>query len=286
MRVIVCVKQVPETTEVQIDPETKTMVRGGVPSIVNPFDEFAVEEGIRIRERYGGKVTVISMGPPQAEEALKTCLAMGADEGILLCDMLLMGSDTLATSYALSKVIEQLEFEIILCGQQAIDGDTGQVGPGIAENLSIPQVTYVSKVMINDSGKRVTVHRETEEGYVVIECKLPVLLAVSKGINEPRSPSEEVLIRPISKLAVADLACDPNRLGMEGSPTQVMEIFPPELRKRGEFIIDSSLPASERIRLILSGGIEEKKGGIMLEREPAKIAEKVAKYIFDEKLIL
>lgn len=285
-QVIVCVKQVPEVTEVKIDPKTKTLIREGVPSIVNPFDEFAVEEAIRIRERYGGKVVVISMGPAQAEEALNTCLAMGVDEAILLTDKLLIGADTVATSYALSKVIEQLgKFEIILCGQQAIDGDTAQVGPGIAENLGIPQVTYVSKIMIDEPGGRVTVHREIEEGYEVIECKFPVLLSVTKGINEPRSPSIEKLTKHVRSLCATDLSCDLNRLGMEGSYTQVIDIFPPKPRKQEGFTIDSRLPAAERIRLILSGGVKEKRGEIIQERNPDRIAERVTKYLFDRGLI-
>jgi electron transfer flavoprotein beta subunit len=145
--VLVCIKQVPDVTEMKIDPETHTLLREGVPSIVNPFDEHAVEAAVRIREALGGKVTVISMGPPQAEEALRQCLQMGADEAFLISDRALVGSDTIATSYCLSRAIATIgKCDLILCGQQAIDGDTAQVGPGIAENLSLPQVTCVSSI--------------------------------------------------------------------------------------------------------------------------------------------
>jgi electron transfer flavoprotein beta subunit len=285
-QVIVCVKQVPEVTEVKIHPETKALIREGVPSIVNPFDEFAVEEAIRIRERHGGTVVAISMGPPQAEQALNTCLAMGVDEAILLSDKLLIGADTIATSYALSKVIEQLgEFEIILCGQQAIDGDTGQVGPGIAENLGIAQVTYVSRVIIDEPGGKATLQREIEEGYELIECKFPVLLSVTKGINEPRFPSKEKPTKHVRSLCATDLSCDLNRLGMEGSYTQVIDIFPPKPRKREGFTIDSRLSAAERIGLILSGGVKEKTGEIMEGKPPDQIAEKVTDYLSDRGLI-
>ena len=285
-QIIVCVKQVPDVTEVKMDPETRTLIRDGVPSIVNPFDEFAVEEAIRIRERYGGTVVVISMGPPQAEQALNTCLAMGVDEAILLSDKMLIGADTIATSYALSKVVEQLgEFEIILCGQQATDGDTGQVGPGIAENLGIPQVTYVSKIIIDEPRGKVTVQREIEEGYEVIECRFPVLLSVTKGINEPRSPSQEKPTKDVRRLSATDLSCDLERLGMEGSYTEVIDIFPPKPRQQDGFTIDSRLPAAERIRLLLSGGVREKKGEIIRGKTPDQIAETVKDYLSDRGLI-
>ena len=189
MKIIVCVKQVPEITEVKIDPVTHTLVREGVPSILNPFDEFAVEEALRIREKHGGEVTAVTMGPPQAREALIKCLAMGADRAILLTDRAFAGADTWATAYTLSLAIKRLEHDIILCGKQAIDGDTAQVGPELAENLGIPQITFVKKVEVDEKSRKVLVHRETEDGYEVIECRLPVLLTAIKGLNEPRLPS-------------------------------------------------------------------------------------------------
>ena len=157
MHAIVCIKQVPDTSEVKIDPERGTLIREGVPSIINPFDTYAIEEAVRLKERLGGKVTVISMGPPQAKEALKEALAMGCDEAILLSDRAFAGSDTWATAYTLSQAIRRLgAFDLILCGKQAIDGDTGQVGPGIARQLSINQLTYVFKIQELDlAGQRI-----------------------------------------------------------------------------------------------------------------------------------
>jgi electron transfer flavoprotein beta subunit len=188
MDILVCVKQVPDTTEVKIDPKTNTLIRQGVPSIVNPFDKNAVEAALQLKEKHGGKVTVISMGPPQAKDALKECLAMGADEAALISDRAFGGADTLATSYTLAAGIRKLgKFDVIICGKQAIDGDTAQVGPEIAEYLDIPQITYVAKVEVN--GDIARVEREHEEGYEIIETTLPVLLTVVKSINEPRFPT-------------------------------------------------------------------------------------------------
>jgi electron transfer flavoprotein beta subunit len=188
MNIIVCVKQVPDTTEVKINPETNTLVREGVPSIINPFDENAIEEALRLREKHGGKVTVITMGPPQASEALRQAVAMGADEVVLVSDRAFAGSDTWATSYTLSQTIKVLgAFDVIFCGKQAIDGDTAQVGPGIAEWLGIPQVTFASKVELD--GKKAKIERLLEEVNEVVECPLPLVITVVKQINEPRLPS-------------------------------------------------------------------------------------------------
>ncbi|HEY3423876.1 MAG TPA: electron transfer flavoprotein subunit beta/FixA family protein, partial [Negativicutes bacterium] len=188
MEIVVCVKQVPDTTEVKIDPQTNTLIRQGVPSIVNPFDKNAVEAALQLREKHGGKVTIISMGPPQTKDALKECLAMGADEAILMSDRAFGGADTLATSHTLAAGIRKLgQVDMIICGKQAIDGDTAQVGPEIAEHLNIPQVTYVAKVEVE--GNVVRVEREQEDGYEIIETSTPVLLTVVKSINEPRYPT-------------------------------------------------------------------------------------------------
>ncbi|MDI6606628.1 MAG: electron transfer flavoprotein subunit beta/FixA family protein, partial [Candidatus Omnitrophota bacterium] len=212
MNIIVCIKQVPETTEVRINPETNTLIREGVKSIINPFDMYAIEEGIRLKEKFGGKVTAITMGPPQAESALREAISMGVDEGILLCDRVFAGSDTWATSYTLSGAIKKIAsrdggFDLIVCGKQASDGDTAQVGPGISMHLDIPQVTYVKKIekVTFSSGhcepltqggngeaiskKVMRVERLMEEGYEIIEIPLPALLTVVKEINEPRLPS-------------------------------------------------------------------------------------------------
>lgn len=238
MNIIVCIKQVPDTTEVKINPETGTLIREGVPSIVNPFDTYAIEEGLRLKEKFGGKVTVISMGPPQALEALKEAVAMGADEAILLSDRAFAGSDTWATAYTLSQAIRKLgAFDIILCGKQAIDGDTGQVGPGIARQLDITQLTYVFKIQkLDPDAGTIVVERLLEEGREVVAGKLPALLTVVKDINQPRYPTF-LGIRRATKMQIpvwtaADLSgVDQGKLGLKGSPTQVVRVFNPPKRE-------------------------------------------------------
>ncbi|MDP2939893.1 MAG: electron transfer flavoprotein subunit beta/FixA family protein [Candidatus Omnitrophota bacterium] len=237
MNIIVCIKQVPETTDVRINPETNTLIREGVKSIINPFDMYAIEEAIRLKEKFGGLVTVVSMGPPQAEAALREAIAMGADEAVLVSDRAFAGSDTLATSYTLSSAIQKIgKFDLILCGKQASDGDTAQVGPGIAVLLDIPQVTFVKKIEeINQNLARV--ERLTEEGFEIIECPLPALFTVVKEINTPRLPSLRGLMRSkqakILHLSSANLDVEMERLGLNGSPTQVIKIFTPAPRKGG-----------------------------------------------------
>ncbi|MEM2143922.1 MAG: electron transfer flavoprotein subunit beta/FixA family protein [Candidatus Jordarchaeaceae archaeon] len=253
MKIIVCIKQVPEVTEVKIDPKTNTLIREGVPSIVNPFDEIAVEEAVRMKEKYGGEVTVVTMGPPQARQALMKCLSMGADKGVLLTDRAFAGSDTWATAYTLAQAIRKMEYDLILCGTRAIDGDTGQVGPELAENLGITPITYAKKVEVDKERKRVTVHRETEEGYEVIECRLPVLLTAIKGLNEPRIPSlREIMLakkKEIKELTLADLGGDPQSYGLRGSFTEVVRIFTPK-KKEGGIIIREEDPAASAKKLV------------------------------------
>ena len=239
MEIVVCVKQVPDTTEVKIDPVTNTLVRQGVPSIVNPFDVNAVEEAIRLKEKHGGKVTVISMGPPQAKDALKECLAMGADAAILISDRAFGGSDTLATSYTLASAIRKLgKVDIVFFGKQAIDGDTAQVGPETAEHLGIAQVTYVAKIDVE--GDVVRAQREHDDGYEIIEVKLPIAVSVVKSINEPRFPTVKGLMKAnraeIPVWTANDLVVDENRLGLKGSPTKVLKIFTPTHRTQGVII--------------------------------------------------
>jgi len=241
MNFIICIKQVPGTTEVKIDPRTNTLIREGVESIVNPFDTYAIEEGLRLKERMGGKVTVISMGPPQAESALREALSMGCDEAVLLTDPAFAGSDTLATSYTLACGIRKIgEFSLIICGKQAIDGDTAQVGPGIAEKLGIPAVTYVKKIE-DISEAHIRVERMMEEGYEVVEMGLPALITVVKEINEPRLPSLKGMMRAkkakIDIWNASDIACEKERIGQLGSPTIVNKIFTPPPRKGGEIIL-------------------------------------------------
>ncbi len=214
-------------------------MRQGVPSIINPFDKNALEAALQLKELHGGRVTVISMGPPQAKDALKECLAMGADEAILISDRLFGGADTLATSLTLAAAIRKLgEYDLIICGKQAIDGDTAQVGPEIAEHLGIPQITYVAKIEFD--GDKYRAEREHEDSYEIIEAGRPVLITVVKSINEPRYPSVKGLMkanrREIPVWTAEMLAVDQEQVGLAGSPTQVRRIFTPEQRVQGEII--------------------------------------------------
>jgi len=241
MKIVVCIKQVPEVSEVRINPVTNTLVREGVPSIINPFDTYAIEEGVRLREKFGGTVVMLTMGPPQAETALRQALEAGADEMILLSDRAFAGSDTLATSYALSAAIRKIgDFDLILCGKQAMDGDTGQVGPGIAEFLDLPLVTYVKKIREIEPGKRILVEAMTDHGYDVLECPLPAVLTVVKEINTPRLPSLRTKMKAKSgKVTVwkaEDVAAPAERIGLAGSPTAVWKIFVPKPRSGGEML--------------------------------------------------
>lgn len=257
MNIIVCIKQVPETTEVRINPETNTLIREGVKSIINPFDMYAIEEGVRLKEKFGGKVTVLAMGPPQADSALREAISMGADEGWLVCDRAFAGSDTWATSYTLSGAIKKTgSFDLIICGKQASDGDTAQVGPGISAHLDIPQVTYVKKIE-EVKEKSMRVERMMEEGYEVIETPLPALITVVKEINEPRLPSLKGMMRAkqakITLLTQKELNLDPQQIGLCGSPTQVVKIFTPPQRTGGQ-ILKGEIPeiASQLVDLLRS----------------------------------
>lgn len=258
MDIIVCIKQVPETTEVRINPETNTLIREGVKSIVNPFDMYAIEEAVRLKEKFGGRVIAITMGPPQAEAVLKEAMSLGVDDGILICDRAFAGSDTWATSYTLAGAIKKIaNYDLILCGKQASDGDTAQVGPGISTHLNIPQVTYVKKIEnVKDGVMRV--QRMLEEGFEIIEVPLPALLTVVKEINEPRLPSLKGMMKAkkarIAAWGQKELDLDADKIGLSGSPTQVVKIFTPPQRE----------------------------GGQMLEGEPQEIAEKLAGLLKNE----
>jgi len=251
MRIIVCIKQVPDTQDIKIDPETNTLIREGVPSIMNPLDAYAVEEAIRIKEKSGGEVIAISMGPPQAEDVLREAIGMGADSAILLTDMRFKGADTLATSYTLKTTIERIgDYNLIMCGKQAIDGDTAQVGPEIAELLGIPQVTYVRKIEEIDE-RRAVVERMTEWGYQVIETPLPAVFTVVKEINMPRLPSLRGKMKArsveIPHWGLDDIKTDEKKIGLLGSPTKVIEIFTPERKKAGEKFMGTKEEAAEKI---------------------------------------
>ena len=240
MNIVVCIKQVPGTTDIKIDPETNTLVREGVESIVNPFDCYALEEGVRLKERCGGKVTAISMGPPQAEQALRETISLGADEAILLSDRAFAGSDTWATSYVLSKAISKIaNYDVIICGRQTLDGDTGQVGPELAETLEIPFVAYVSKVEEIKEGY-MKVQRMVEEGYEVIEMPLPAVITVVKEINVPRLPSIRGTMKSKSAQVpiwtAEDIGVEADKAGIAGSPTRVVKIFFPKREHESEML--------------------------------------------------
>jgi len=226
LNIIVCIKQVPDTTNIKINPETNTLIRTGVESIINPFDMYALEEGLRLKEKHGGTVIVLSMGPPQVEQALREAISLGVDEACLLSDRAFAGADTLAAG------IKKLEgADIILMGRQAIDGDTGQVGPGVAENLKLPHITDIRKIEEIDDQGNITVERMLEDGYLRLRTKLPVLLTVVKEINEPRLPSLKGKMaarkKEITTWIEEDLQVESDRIGLTGSPTQVMKIFTP-----------------------------------------------------------
>ena len=251
MNIIVCIKQVPDTTEIKIDPKTNTLVREGVESIINPFDLYAIEEAIRLKTRFGGKITAISMGPPQVEKALREAVAIGVDEIILLSDRKFAGSDTWATSLTLSGAIKKIgDYDIILFGQQAIDGDTAQVGPGVAAHLQISQVCFVKKIEeIKDN--RIILQRLMEDGYDRIDMPLPAAITVVKEINEPRLPSlrgkRNAKKIELKTWTAEDIGLDENDIGLNGSPTQVIKIFTPDLQKDGE---KHELPAEELVEIL------------------------------------
>lgn len=240
MNILVCLKQVPDTTQVKIDSQTNTLVRQGIKNIVNPFDTYALEEGVRIKERYGGKVTAISMGPPQAEEVLREAISTGADEAILLSDSAFAGADTLATSHTLARAINKIqEYDLVICGRQTIDGDTGQVGPELAEMLKIPFVAYVSQIEEIDN-EYIRVQRMVEDGHEVIETSLPAVISVVKEINVPRLPSLRGLAKAksavISTWTAQEIGVDKDKVGLSGSATRVIKIFFPQRIHHGEIL--------------------------------------------------
>ncbi|UCC68489.1 MAG: electron transfer flavoprotein subunit beta/FixA family protein [Armatimonadota bacterium] len=245
LNIVACIKQVPDTTQVRIDPETNTLVREGIPAIINPFDMQAIQAGVELKERYGGRCTMLCMGPPMAVEALQKGLSYGTDHGILLSDRALVGSDTLATSAALASAIRKLDKEervdIVVCGKQTIDGDTAQVGPGIATRLGFSQITYVGKIeSVDVEGRRLRARRILEGAEEVVEAPLPVLLTVLKEIGEPRYASLPAVIKglrtPVPVWGIEEMAMNRDEVGLAGSPTQVRRIFAPPQRAGGEII--------------------------------------------------
>ena len=237
-KILVCAKQVPDTNEIKINPETGTLIRDGVPSILNNDDANALEEALRIKDMHPDThITVVSMGPPQAQDMLFECIAMGADEAVLLSDRAVGGSDTWATSNALTATIRKIgEFDLIFAGRQAIDGDTAQVGPQIAEKLEIPQVTYVEEFKIEPNMKEITVKRQLEDGYELIKLNTPCMLTAIKELNEPRYMSMKGIFNKDKKISVwsaADVEVDLNTVGLKPSPTNVFRSFTPKPKGKG-----------------------------------------------------
>ncbi len=236
MKIVVCMKQVPDTTEVRIDPATGTLIREGIPSIINPDDKSGLEAALVLKDQVGATVTVLTMGPPQAELALREALAMGADEAILVSDKRFGGADTWATSITLASALRKLGFDLIICGRQAIDGDTAQVGPQIAEHLDIPHVSYVNELEL--AGQHILVKRMFEDGYHRIKAQLPCLITVLKDMNEPRYMAVggvfDAFRQEIPVWTVEDLDVDRTQIGLKGSPTRVKKSYTKGTKSAGK----------------------------------------------------
>jgi len=263
--VVACIKQVPDTTQVEIDPVTGTLKREGVPFIMNPFDAHALEESLRLKDRYGFRVTVISMGPPNTEITLRKSLALGADEAVLLSDRAFGGADTLATSFVLAEAIKRLnqqdELVAVICGRQTIDGDTAQVGPGIATRLAFSQLTLVDRIEdIDLTAKKVIVRRKVGSWREKVEAPLPALIAVVREINRLRYPTlPRRLMAEKASVSIWDnkeMKLDENRVGLKGSATQVRRIFSPE-RAKGEILGDGLNEPEEAANLLLENLMEK-----------------------------
>ncbi len=240
LNIIVCIKQVPETTEVEFDKETGRLKREGVAAVINPFDEYAIETGLRLKEKNGGAVKVITMGPPMAESSLRDAIAMGADEGWLATDRVFGGADTWATSLTIARCIKSMgPFDLVVCGFKTTDGDTGQVGPEMAEHLGVPCVSYVNQVLEAKDG-RITLRRALDDGVETLDVPLPAIITVSKDIGQPRLPTlrgrlaaKKAVIKTITN---KDLGMDVKEIGLDGSFTRVTKIFTPEPHAGGQVI--------------------------------------------------
>lgn len=238
MKIVVCIKQVPDTTEIKINPVTGTLIREGVPSIMNPDDKGGLEMALKLKDQYGAHVTVITMGPPQADLILREAFAMGADRAVLLSDRRFAGADTLATSNALAGALRTLKWDLVITGRQAIDGDTAQVGPEMAEHLGLPQITYVADLKYHRNRRTVTVKKENEDGYQMLEADLPCVLTVLATANKARYMSVPGIVEAYNKKVevwTADkIDVDESKLGLKGSPTRVLKSFAKGVKQAGE----------------------------------------------------
>jgi electron transfer flavoprotein beta subunit len=261
LHIVVCVKQVPDSREIRIDPKTNTLIRTGVPAIVNFYDLHGLEEALVLREKYGGRITVVCMGPPPAEKALRQCISLGADDAVLVTDRGFAGADTLATSYVLAETVKKVAdtwgpVDIVFTGKQTLDGDTGQVGPGIACRLDLEQLTYVEKVVgIDLQNRRITVHRHLEDGVEVVETKLPVLMTALKELNKPRRASMPGMLRaakfkPVIWTTQDFPNLDRSKIGLKGSPTIVAKSWVPEQKAVNTEMIDGDDVQNKAVSLI------------------------------------
>jgi electron transfer flavoprotein beta subunit len=256
MNIVVCLKQVPDTeTQIRIAPDGKSIVTDTIKWVMNPYDEYAVEEALRLKEKFGGEVTIIAVGPKRVTESIRTALAMGADRGILVDDPSVAGSDSLGTARVLEAVIKGLDYDIILCGKQGVDDDYGLVGSTLAELLGIPQISVVIKIEVSEDGSTVKAHREVEGGTLVIEAPLPVLMTTQKGLNEPRYASLPGIMKakkkPLDMKTIADLGLDASQVGESGAKIRIMQITPPEERKAGK-IVEGETPQEKAVNLARS----------------------------------
>ncbi len=260
MKIIVCIKQVPDTSEVKLDPKTNTLIRDGVPSIINPDDKSGIEAALRIKEQVGGTVTVVCMGPPQADVAIREALAMGCDDGVLISGREFGGSDTLATSTIIAAGIKTLDYDLIITGRQAIDGDTAQVGPQIAEHLGLPQVSYAEDIQV-ESENSIIVRRQFEDRYQKIRIKTPCVITALSELAEPRYMSVggtiDAYAKEIKVLGFEELKdkLNPEHIGLKGSPTNVVQSFTKQAKGAGTVLKNAS--AEEAVQAIIAK-LEEK----------------------------
>ena len=248
MKIVVCIKQVPDTTQIKLDPVKVTLIRDGVPSIMNPDDKAGLEEALRLKDQYGAHVTVITMGPPQAEAILREAYAMGVDRAILLTDRKFGGADTLATSNTIAAALRNIEADLIIAGRQAIDGDTAQVGPQIAEHLGLPQVSYVKNMQYNKEDNSLTIERAVEDGYYLVNVQLPALITVLSEANQPRYMRVKGIVeafdKPVETWNFDSITVDPAVIGLAGSPTKVKKSFTKGAKQAGKVFDDLDTKAA------------------------------------------
>ncbi|MCJ2512642.1 MAG: electron transfer flavoprotein subunit beta/FixA family protein [Thermoplasmata archaeon] len=261
MNILVCMKQVPDTAiAIRLDAEQKSIDRSEITYVVNPFDEYAIEAGLQLKEKYGGEVTLVTMGPDRADEALRTGLAMGADKGVHISDPALEGSDTLVTAKVLAAAIKGLPYDIVLCGKVATDDNTGQVGPALAELLGIPHISGATTLEVDDDAKKATATREVEGGFMRMEVPIPAVITAEKDLNAPRYPSLPGIMKaktkPVDKKDVASLGMDPSSVGLAGSKIQPMGMSLPPVREAGRIIEGEAEEAAKELARLLRAEVK------------------------------